>query len=177
MNIFLDTEFSKFPWEKGSHLLSLGLYYENRQSYYACLDDIQIEHVSDFVKKNVLKYLDPPATRKSRDKISKEIDNLLRDHDQLEFWSVFPTTQLLEKLVPPDMNTNDILVEYGDWDFQLFKELWKELPAKFNTKCNNLTPIIKQLPQDILPNNTDVHSAISDAKWNYEIWNLSNNLN
>ena len=177
LNIFLDTEFSKLPWEKDSSLLSIGLYTEKGDSYYAVIDSLGSVEMSPFVKDNVLPYLIKEPERKSSTQISHDIEKLLEDYSNLQFWAQFPKKDWLLNFGFNEKEVESIYTKYANWDFQLFKKLWEILPQKFDVKCNNITTLIARLPKESFPKNNQLHHALADAKWNYEVWHLSINLN
>lgn len=174
LNIFIDTEFSKLPWEKNSNLLSIGLYTEKGDSYYAVIDSIEQNEMSPFVKDNVLPFLIKEPNKKTRSQISNDIEELLNKYLELKFWAQFPTIDWLTKFGFGEDDAKEIFTKYADWDFQLFKRLWNVLPEKFNVKCSNLTTLINEIPQNSLPINNQQHHALADAKWNYEVWKIYN---
>lgn len=174
MNVFLDTEFSKLPWEEGSELLSLGIYTENNLSYYACKKDFDENNISDFVKENVLKYLDPESQRKTNIQITNDITELFKDYSSLVFWTQQPTIEWIKNFGHSNFEAQEIIEKYGDWDFQLFKKLWTNLPKKFDTECKNITPLLSRKPPEELPKNNLLHNALADAKWIFEVWKLEN---
>ena len=131
MNVFLDTEFSNFPWLPDSKLLSLGLMLENGNSYYACLDDIESLELSSFVQDKVLPYLDPPEKRKPRNMISQEIEALFQNEKDITIWAIFPTLEQLDSFCYNKFSSIELFEKYADWDFQLLKGLWKRLPLCF----------------------------------------------
>lgn len=53
---------------------------ENNLSYYACKKDFDENNISDFVKENVLKYLDPESQRKTNIQITNDITELFKDY-------------------------------------------------------------------------------------------------
>lgn len=179
MNIFLDTEFSKLPWEKGSQLISVALVDETGKGYSACLDDIDLNNVSEFVKEKVIPYLPKETDRKSRELISKEVENLLGDKEDLVFWAVFPTKKQLLNYGLTEEKSEGLYNKFADYDFQLFKGLWngKYLPLSIPEKCNDLSPLIAEIPKENLPENTKSHDPLSDAYWDLEVWKKYNNLN
>jgi len=175
MNIFLDTEFTKLPWEKDSQLLSIALVKEDGQSYFACLSDIDTNNVSVFVKLNVLPYLPKPELRKTRSTIVKELINFLKE-DQINIWALFPTKEQLLKFGIGEENVDEIYNKYADFDFQLFKRLWdsESFPKNIKSTCENLAELISVIPKENLPENNQQHNPLSDTLWNLEVWKVYN---
>jgi len=175
MNYFLDTEFSKLPWEEGCYLISLALISENGKGYTACLEDIDLSNVSDFVKQNVIPYLPPQQDRKSRKEISSSIERIIGKDEEPIVWAIFPQKSFLTRVGLSGELVDEYYEKYCDFDFQLFRELWEEenYPKNFPTECKNLTDLLVQLPKDRLPPNIKAHDCLSDALWALEVWKMA----
>lgn len=130
--------------------------------------------MSPFVKDNVLPFLINEPNKKTSVQISHEIEELLNKYTDITFWAQFPKVEWLLQFGFNKEEAKQIYTEYADWDFQLFKGLWKELPEKCRVKCHDITPLISKLSNNSLPQNTQLHHALADAKWNYEVWRIIN---
>lgn len=169
MNMFIDTEFTCFPWEENTELISIGIVLEDSSEYYGCSAEFSLESTSEFVRLNVLRYLPEMQDRKSLVSISKEIQEFLSLKKITAVWAVQPSLAQLQKLYTGSKEIKDIHSEYSDWDFQLLQELLgctHGLPEE----CNDLSSIIHKHHRSKLPKNTDKHDALSDARWNFEVW-------
>ena len=171
MNYFLDTEFSKLPWEEGSQLISLGIVDEMGKSYYACLNDFDETDVSDFVKERVLLYLPDKSERKSSHEVAQDLVAFFGDTTPSHFWSVFPKAKHLESFGLPEDQFEYVLKTYADFDFQLLKRVMgDQYPENWLQSGSNLTPFVDKLKEaGALPENKATHNALSDALWGREV--------
>ena len=174
MNLFIDTEFSNFPWLEDCEFISIGLYFENGIEYYSCSSQFNESNVSEFVSNNVVANLPENHLRKSNFQIGKDISSLLIKNPVSAVWAIFPTLDQLSKFY----NGNELLAlifkRYADFDFQLLLNLLDQSTRVLLPKsCNDLSPIAQNLKKNKIPKNKCAHNALEDAKWNYRVWQVS----
>lgn len=169
MNLFLDTEFTRLPWLDGSELISIGIVLENGEEYYGCSSESNLDNSSEFVRNHVLEGLPSMANRETLVEIGCGIDDLITGKDITSVWAVFPTLEQLSCLYTGAQSVEVIHTQYADWDFQLFKNLASQ-SAQMPIFCNDLSEIVRQLDQSVLPINSHAHNALEDARWNHEVW-------
>lgn len=83
MKVFFDTEFIDTGNEV--HLISIGMVREDGSEYYAELDDAPLEKACDWVKQNVIPFLN--GKKKSREQVAKEIQEFVGKNP--EMWGYF----------------------------------------------------------------------------------------
>ena len=174
MNYFLDTEFTRLPWEKGSNLISVGIVSEDGRKYYACLNDFESKGYSDIAKKLIIPLLPEKSEWKSPEVVKKEILDFITETPS-HFWSVFPDEAWLLSLGIPKEQTQDMLDKYSDYDLQLVKRLLgNDYPETWPQSGSNLNPVIEVVSaKGLLPENKNRHDALSDAEEAREIWLIS----
>jgi hypothetical protein len=149
MKWFLDTEFH----EDGRviDLISIALVCEDGREYYAVSSDFNPDDCSDWVKSNVLPYLPPRATWKTRAEIASEIEALvLSDEFRPEFWAYF-----------------------ADYDWVALCQLYGrmiDLPKGFPFYCNDLKQEMARLQFPKPPGPANEHDALVDARWNRNLY-------
>jgi hypothetical protein len=171
MNYFLDTEFTRLPWEKGSNLISVGIVSEDGREYYACLDNFESEGFSDVVRDRIIPLLPDKSERKSPDIVKREILDFIKEKPAA-FWSVFPDAEWLISLGVEKDKIQDILGTFGDYDLQLIQRLLgNDYPSDWPKRGSNLNSIIEEVSKKgPLPENKNQHNALSDAIQAKEIW-------
>ena len=130
-NAFLDTEFTNLPWRPSSSLISIGIYTEDLQSYYACTDDFDPGSCSPFVLKSVLPNLGrEPA--KSTPQIAAELDDFFETYKRVQFWAVFPTMEQIHTMsdLPKKSNGHHALSD-AKWNFALWQKDRSEPPGVY----------------------------------------------
>lgn len=158
MKYFIDTEFI----EDGStiDLISIGMVWENGE-YYAISEEFDPTKADDWVKQNVLTKL-PPKTDcsfsnfsclyKSRKQIKEDILTIVADNDNKPLFYGW----------------------YADYDWVVFCQLFGKmihLPPNFPRYCRDVKQISDMLANPRLPQNTDEHNALEDAKWTMKVYN------
>lgn len=151
MNVFLDTEF----YSHGDTIepISIALCSEKGSEYYAEFAEFKLEENDNsedatWLRKNVLPKLTGSACPR----------NVIRD--DLTYW-------LLAR------EATDIWAWYGAYDWVVLINVlgWKNKPKKIHPVHRELRDLA--LPKDITIVNTNEHHALSDAKWNHEVWRQS----
>lgn len=149
MKYFIDTEFSergnKYPIE----LISIGIISEDGREFYAHSAEYDAANCNDWVKENVLKYLQnklPMNLYSIKESIKTFIGN-----DKPEFWGY-----------------------YSDYDWVVFCQIFGtmiDLPKNFPMYCNDLKQLCKSVGNPQLPKQiSGEHNALNDAKWNKKIY-------
>lgn len=176
MNYFLDTEFTRLPWDKGSNLISVGLVKENGETYYACLDNFELEGFSDVVRDRIIPLLPNRLEWKKPEVIKNEILEFIEDKPS-QFWSIFPDEKWLIKIGLPQEKVKSILDEFADYDLQLIKKLLgNDYPEDWPQRGSNLNQIFAEVKEKgLLPKNKNKHDALSDAIQAKETWIIYNN--
>jgi len=174
MNYFLDTEFTKLPWENNPELISIGIVDENNKTLYLCLNNFNEDDVSDFVKERVISFLPPKNERVNQEDAIKSLKDFFSDNVPSNFWSIFPRKDHLLGFGIKEDVIEEILETYADFDFQLLKKLMKEkYPDNWVQKGANLTPIADKLKSNgNSPENKKSHDALSDALWNKDVFDV-----
>lgn len=149
---YLDTEFIEQGHLKPVVLISVGLTTDDGRSYYAELDDCDVNLAGEWVKENVIPLLTGP--RKSREIIRQElIDFVGKPKDGIEFWGYF-----------------------GAYDWLTFTQIFGgflDLPSGWPQLCFDLRQEatmkgIGNLPRQL----TTRHHALNDAIWHRDIHNF-----
>lgn len=176
MKYFLDTEFTRLPWEKGSNLISVGLVNENGEKYYAVLDNFEIEGFSDVVRDRIIPLLPNRIEWKKPELVKKEILEFIKDAPS-QVWSIFPDEKWLIKIGVPQEKVNDVLEEFADYDLQLIKRLLgSDYKENWPQRGSNLNQIFAEIKEKgLLPENKNKHDALSDAVQAQETWIIYNN--
>ena len=170
MNVFIDTEFTCLPWNIGSQLISIGVYFEDGEEYYACSAEFDLSSASEFVLNNVVPQLPEINQRKTEATIGTELKEAISARNIANVWAVFPTIEQLKNMYVGTLSIRELHSKYADWDFKLMNSLIHSLPANYPKKCNDLSPLIQELGKSTLPKNNSAHNALEDAKWNYKVW-------
>lgn len=161
--IFLDTEFTGL--EKDSSLISLALVADDKRRFYAVFNDFEESNLNDFVKSNVLPYLNFSGNDKNLQDYrikgnAQEIQLALT-----EWISQFKAIQIWAD------------VPHYDWVF--FCDLFGgalQIPKNIHYMCMDLATLIlskridvntsriELLAEDEKPKNYMKHNALSDAE-------------
>lgn len=187
MKYFLDTEFiegfHKPLFGKRRHyidLISIGIVCEDGRSYYAISSDFNPNDANSWVKKNVLSQLPPryvswpagspsDAMRAQAWKSNKRIK-----FDLLQFFGCRE-----DHLFWRASDGIEIYGYYADYDWVLFCSLFGrmiDLPKGFPMYCHDLKQMMDDMRLDNkwkqinCPDPKDEHNALSDAKWNKELY-------
>ena|SRR6266480_3135628 len=152
MRFFLDTEFIESGPNKPIQLISIGIISDNNQTYYAVSNEFDPASANQWVKDNVLPYLDKePAQRKSCIQIGLDLINFLGNGP--EIWGY-----------------------YADYDWVVFCQIFgtmMDLPRGYPMYCRDLKQLCDSLGNPKLPKQeSKEHNALSDAIWNKEIFNF-----
>lgn len=147
---WMDTEFL----ESGPgpiHLLSIGIVAEDGREYYAIDRDCPVEKANDWVKANVLPFVEL-GDGKSRDEIRREVLAFIGEDTNPEFWAYC-----------------------GDYDWVVFCQLFgdmKDLPSHWPHFCMDVRQWYEMNPAAKLPPELpDVrHHALWDARWCKLAW-------
>lgn len=151
-NYFLDTEFIERGHEHPIELLSVGLVCEDGRTFYAENYEAEWDHANDWVKENVLGYLDPEQFGLNRSYIAEGI---------LEF-------------VAAGANKPRFWCYYGDYDWVVFCQLFGtmvDLPEGWPMFAWDLKQWAVMQGDPPLPEQEgDEHHALADAKWNMQVY-------
>lgn len=154
MKYFFDTEFYESGYQNPIRLISIGIVSEDNRTYYAVVDDIDLNDTSDWLKENVIPFLrDKPKPRSLIAKEIKEFLNVEQDRN-LEFWSYF-----------------------ADYDWVVFCQIFGtmiNMPGNMPHYCNDIVQVMRQtgIRKSQLPMHTgQLHNALDDAIWHKQIYN------
>lgn len=152
MKYFIDTEFI----EDGQtiDLISIAIVAEDGQWYYGISNECDHDKASDWVKANVLIHLGSPdgdgPAWKDRRTIRDEILAFVGP-EKPEFWGY-----------------------YADYDWVVFCWLFgtmMDLPRHFPMYCRDLKQTLDERGNPCVPFNLDNgHNALSDARWNRQVY-------
>jgi hypothetical protein len=188
MKYFLDTEFiegfHKPLFGKRRHfidLISIGIVAEDGREYYAVSTDFKPKDANDWVKRNVFPKLqtrfalwpdDPPHMHaetllwKSNTCIKEELLSFFGCYEDHLFWRA------------PD--GIEVYGYFADYDWVLFCSLFgnmMDLPKGFPMYCRDLKQMLDdsgvgEKLRGALPPQQDEHNALSDAKWNKQLYEV-----
>jgi len=171
MNYFLDTEFTRLPWEKGSNLASIGVVREDGKEFFACLNDFEKDGYSEFFEKVNLPLLPNRNQWKAPEKVKSELTEYF-DVAPTNIWSIFPNVTWLIELGLSKEKALDVMNKYADYDLQLIKRLFgSDYPAEWPERGADLHPVMDKVKEAFgLPSNDRPHDALFDALRAWEIW-------
>ena len=159
MKYFFDTEyaFNTESWNRGPHLISIGIVAEDGREYYA-VNHKGPYYANEFVRSQVLPHLGEPW--KTEDEIKKEVQDFIGD-DVPEFWCYF-----------------------GAFDYVLLSQLmggFEQWPQKWPYLAYDLRQWLdaKDL-QGVSQEGDMTHHALDDARWiaaTYKKYNQSPQYN
>lgn len=181
-------------------LISIGIYCEDGRSYEAISSEYNYHDADDWVKTNVIiplyiksvhgdrrNHIDADVFHKTFGKPNKRISNEIA-----EFFGCYKDNSGLYWRAPSDI---EVYGYYADYDWVLFCSLFGrmiDLPKGFPMYCKDLKQMlddkIKSLPvsgdfeTDLerakqskrYPKQQNEHSALDDAKWNFELFKYVN---
>lgn len=201
MKYFIDTEFiegfHKPLFGKRRHfidLISIGIYAEDGQTYYAISNEFNPKNADAWVKENVISKLplkhfsqfDSPNQRqqamlwKSNGQIAEEIKQFIYKTSGIHNPHTIGNWDDVKHLFPIDF-----YAYYADYDWVVFCSLFGrmiDLPKGFPMYCRDLKQTLnvmcvqlKETPESIkelngYPKQMNEHNALADAKWNYELY-------
>lgn len=157
MKYFLDTEFIEDG--KTIDLISIGIVAEDGREFYAESLEADYDKANEWVKENVLPKLWRHNTTignafnrdggfgglLKRSEIEREVVRFIGD-DKPEFWGY-----------------------YADYDWVVFCWLFGrmiDLPEHFPMYCNDIKQLCNSLGDPALPDTSNEHHALDDARWN-----------
>lgn len=157
MRFFLDTEFIERGPNYPVTLISIGIVDERGGEFYGINKDFREEDCNDWVKANVLPYLDGPH------KIRLPLSDLalivrhwieVQDEDaKPEFWGY-----------------------YSSYDWVVFCQMFgtmMDLPDGFPMYCHDLKQWCDSLGNPKLPEQgKGEHNALADARWNRDVYDF-----
>jgi len=151
MRAFFDFEFieggSAFVMEP----ISIGIVREDGEEYYAEFAGVDWSKANDFVLREVKPFLNPVQYSSSKTKITEEIKEFVGEYP--EFWAYF-----------------------ADYDWVLMCQLFgnmTDLPNTWPKLCLDIKQYMWHLDIDkseIPVQNPHAHLAISDARWNRDVF-------
>lgn len=185
MKYFIDTEFIEgFPkkrkWQKSKlrhfiDLISIGIVCEDGRQYYSISNEYNYNDASDWVKENVILPL----------YISK-VHGDARNHFTVEnFHLVYGISNaaIAEEIKAfvfgkEDAYSIEFIGYYADYDWVLFCSLFgtmMNLPKGFPMYCIDLKQTLDEKGLHLkehadYPKQENEHTALADAKWNYELY-------
>ncbi len=163
MNIFFDTEFTDLT--QTSQLISLAFVSECGKSFYAVLDDWELEKCSEFVKNEVITKLDLPKSAQHPDtfiikgnkkEVVTALEKWLNQFEKIQMWA-----------------------DVSHYDWVLFCELFGgalHIPKHIHYMCLDLAtlilakgynidkPRIELLAEYGISTKISLHNALSDAQ-------------
>jgi hypothetical protein len=145
---FLDTEFQH---RSGAHadLISIGITSDDGRDFYAISKEFAPASADWWIRKNVLKNLDPPNGPKIERKPLAEI------------------REGIVQYIGNDPNP-EFYIKDGKQDWQQLCTLFggeDQFPANFPRFYHDVRELCKNIPQVILDARKDAHNALADAKW------------
>ena len=147
MKYFIDTEFIESGPEFPLILLSVAIVAENGREFYVVNEDAPLELASDWVKKNVIPQLGGPKLGITH--IGPAILRWMTD-PKPEFWGY-----------------------YADYDWVVFCQLYGtmiKLPKGWPMYCRDLKQWSDQVGAPKFEAPKGEHNALTDAKWNVELY-------
>lgn len=157
MRYFLDTEFIESGRSQPIHLISIGIVAEDGREFYGINSECPLEDANNWVKDNVLPYLDAPGAKRGPLPIlAAHIGAFVggfQPEDKPEFWGY-----------------------YADYDWVVFCQIFGrmvDLPKGYPMYCRDLKQWADQLGNPRLPaQNSTEHNALNDARWNREVFDF-----
>lgn len=146
MKVWFDTEFIEDG--KTIDLISIGAVREDGRMFYAENSECDRAKASDWVRKNVLPKLSDGQSAMTREKIAEAIVEFAGEKP--EFWAY-----------------------YADYDWVVLCQLFgtmMDLPKGWPMFCMDIKQLCVSKGNPRLPKPTVEHNALSDARWNQEMW-------
>lgn len=156
----MDSEF----YERGPHqpilLISLGIVTEDGRELYIENADVDLNHVSPWLKQNVVPHL-------LRTKSFEHPEGKILPHDQIG--------QAVLKFVGNDTKPH-FWGYFADYDWVLFSQLYGamvDLPETFPMFCRDLKQEMWRLgvEKPVIEGCGPGHNAVADARWNRALYN------
>ena len=145
MQIFFDTEFIEDG--KTIDLISIGAVREDSREFYAENGECNFGRASAWVRENVF----PKLTWRSSVSRAKIADNFVKfAGEKPEFWAY-----------------------YADYDWVVLCQLYgtmMDLPKGWPMFCMDLKQLCVSKGDPRLPEQTNEHNAMSDARWCKDMW-------
>lgn len=153
MRYWYDTEFLEDG--RTIDLISIGIVAEDGRTYYAHLDDYDLERAQAhaFVSMNVLPHLEK-IPRVSRAEVRDRLTRLFAGDRQIDLWGYFPA-----------------------WDHIALMQIWgsfADQPPWLPMRTNDICTFAQLTGKDLLPQPAGAHDTLVDAKWTREaFWDLA----
>lgn len=152
MKYFIDTEFIESGPKQPLILLSLGIVREDGREFYVVNEDADLSLANDWVKVNVIPYLDGPKTPFFQ--IGPGVLHWMTD-EKPEFWGY-----------------------YADYDWVVFCQMFGtmiDLPKSWPMYCRDIKQLCDSLGNPRLPEQSSTeHNALNDARWNLTAYKFLN---
>lgn len=161
MRYWFDCEFLESGYGQPLWLLSIGIVAGDGREYYAINADCPTHLANDWVKANVLPYIDQcgPDARLNHLAIREEIRAFCNPavYGKPEFWAY-----------------------YADYDWVMLCQVFGrmvDLPKDWPMYCRDIKQWCDQLGNPPLPEQGEgEHHALADARWNQQAWRFLVNL-
>lgn len=143
MKYFIDTEFIEYPCT--IDLISIALVAEDGREFYAISSEFDESKASQWVKKNVIKQLEPSIKRQSKKVIATKIKEFIGKDYSPEFWGYFCS-----------------------YDWVVFMWLFGTMidkPSNFPYYCKDIKQVIDGFCYDPPAQKEGNHNALHDARW------------
>ena len=180
MKYFLDTEFIEKP--NTIQLISIGIVADDGSAYYAVSSEYKYNDADDWVKENVIDKIHQEFIQSyhgdDRNKIldlvgnkkGKSLDTFVKKH----YKRVKHISQIKQEIIQFIGNDKpEFWGYYADYDWVIFCWIFGkmiDLPRDWPMYCNDLKQLSKSLNAPKFPEPKDEHNALSDAKWNKEMY-------
>jgi hypothetical protein len=167
VRFFLDTEFTNLPWDGGSELLWVALVNEGGDQKLSMINaDCPMQACSPFVREHVLPHLRRAHVRAPRAKLACTVPQFVGSEP--EFWAWQPSLDDLTHLATP-ADALRLHSRYKDWDYQLLRGLFDDVPASWPSACADLHALADRTGV-ALPDNPHPHDPLCDAEWGRLLW-------
>ncbi len=171
MKYWLDTEFIEDGQRQTIDLISIGLVAEDNRSYYACNEDCDLRKANEWVKENVIPLLPSKNINFSDPSLSPSLKQealLWKPKKQI-------TLDVLNFCDPGQYGEPEFWGYYADYDWVVFCWLFGsmiDLPKGYPFFCRDIKQLHEEVGCPPLPDTTNEHNALEDAKWNKDCWYL-----
>ena len=166
--IFLDTEWTKPPWAKGSELMWIGLADEEGRSWYGISSEVEIDPATNDFIAGVFRLITPDEPRLTNQEIAAAAIDFCGNVD--EFWAWIPTFERFAAWFGLGKEAAEVYAKHWDVDLQMVRALVQPWPAGWPDRLLDLNAAAVAAGVELPPRAVNHLHPRVHAEWNQELF-------
>ena len=166
--IFLDTEWTRPPWSKGSELMWIGLADEEGRSWYGISSEVDIDPATNDFISGVFRLITPDEPRLANEELAATVIDFCGDVD--EFWAWIPTLERFLEWFGLGEEAAELYAKCWDWDLQMVRALVQPWPEGWPDRLLNLNAAAVEAGVEVPPRAVNHLHPRVHAEWNRELF-------